>query len=177
MIASLVPFLIMLTRLAFEAYPLHLIYSEAFKIESLSCKTNQLVLLVRQLQRSSSQVYDSPSCTTTTKTQQRAPLEPNLFEPMRLSAGDYFSLTRRSMCAFLAAIVTFSVMFIGEFSCPSVSLLFGSVRKLRTNRSRCHRKPEIEPMKKELRRSKSMLSGSTVAIRATVATATTTRTT
>lgn len=75
-----------------------LLYAEAFKIESAShrIESNLMLLTRRQHDRLAQS------------------LEPTLFGPIYLSIGGYFNLSRRSASAYLGAIVTFSVMFIGE---------------------------------------------------------------
>lgn len=90
--------LIRIASLFFVCYSPYLIYSEAFKIESASQEMEQNVMRLARRK-------DDPLAQS---------IEPSLFEPIYLSVGDYFHLSRKSMSAFLGAIVTFSVMFIGE---------------------------------------------------------------
>jgi hypothetical protein len=90
--------MIILARILFVCYSTLLIYAEAFKIESENSRASQLLMLLSRRQ-------DDPVAQS---------LEPALFEPIQLSVGGYFSLGKRSVAPLLGAIVTFSIMFMGE---------------------------------------------------------------
>jgi len=96
--AALCPILITLSRISMTLYAPWLISIEAFKLETESARTNQLVVLLSRRQH-------DPIAQA---------IEPSLFEPIHLSVGGYFSLSRRSAASLLGAIVTFSIMFIGK---------------------------------------------------------------
>lgn len=97
---SLVAVMVRLASMFFVCYSPYLIYTEAIKIESAS---NQMqVSMVRLSRRKEDPIAQA--------------IEPDLFEPLYLSVGDYFHLSKKSMSSFMGAIVTFSVMFIGELA-------------------------------------------------------------
>jgi len=100
---SIAAMFIRLASVVFVCYSPYLIYCEAFKIESASNGTERSVMLLARR-------HDDPLAQS---------IEPSLFEPICLSVGGYFSLSKRSLFSFLGAIVTFSVMFIGEQASPS----------------------------------------------------------
>lgn len=95
---SMSAFLLRFISISLVTYSPCLIYHEAFKIESTSHKIERNFMLLTR--RHGDHLAQS--------------IEPNLFEPIYLSVGNYFNLGKRSASAFLGAIVTFSVMFIGE---------------------------------------------------------------
>lgn len=113
LLASTSPIAIMLARIVFVCYSPWLIYTEAFKIESESLKTSQLIMSLARRQ-------DDPVAQS---------IEPNLFEPIYLGVGAYFHLNKKSVASLLGAIVTFSVMFIGELCCR-LTLAYASWRTL-----------------------------------------------
>lgn len=98
-LASLGPICLMFNRIFFVSYAPWLVYCEAFRIERESQRAGQLIMLLARRQNDS--VAQA--------------IEPAVFETICLSVGGYFRLNKGSVSSLLGAIVTFSVMFIGEF--------------------------------------------------------------
>lgn len=92
------PLVILTGRIVFICLGPWLIYTEAFKLEAENARTGQLVMALAR--RRNDPVAQA--------------IEPSLFEPICFNVNGYFNISKRSVASFFGAIVTFSIMFIGE---------------------------------------------------------------
>lgn len=89
-----------LLSLIMLCYPSTIVYLEAVRIELAFTKTERLIM---QLCRRNDDVVARS-------------ITPSLFASPDMSMAGYFNLDKNCMSSLLGAIITFSVMFIGEFS-------------------------------------------------------------